>query len=136
MALPGVGPKMAHLTLHAAFNDQQGLCVDTHVHRISNALGWISTRSPEETRKSLESWLPKEHWPDINVLLVGFGQQQQQQQELLVERCLASSSPVAALRLVSKIGLLLRTGKFNALDEAARASPAIRRLLRNNSLKK
>lgn len=129
LSLPGVGPKMAHLVLHAAFDAQEGICVDVHVHRIANALGWISTRTPEETRKALEAWLPAEHWPHINVLLVGLGQQQQQQQELLVERCLNSSSPVAALKLVSKIGVVLRAGKFKALDEAAQSSPRLRRLL-------
>jgi endonuclease-3 len=129
LALPGVGPKMAHLTMLAAFNDQKGLCVDTHVHRIANALGWISTKTPEDTRKALELWLPQEHWPHLNVMLVGLGQQQQQQQHLVVERCIASSSPVAALRLVSKIGLVLRSGKFACLDEAAKTSVAIRRIL-------
>merc|ERR1712217_58916 len=129
MALPGVGPKMAHLTLHAAFNDQQGLCVDTHVHRIANALGWISTRTPEETRKAIESWLPLKEWPDLNVLLVGLGQQQQQQQELLVNRCLTSSAPVAALRLVARIGLVLRGSKFPFLSEASKTNASIRRLI-------
>lgn len=129
MALPGVGPKMAHLVLHAAFNAQEGLCVDTHVHRIANALGWISTKTPEQTREALETWLPFEHWPDINILLVGIGQQQQQQQSLLVERCLRCKSPAAALSLVSRIGLQLRAEKVPALRDAACASSAIRRLL-------
>merc|ERR1712196_712012 len=100
------GPKMAHLTLHAAFGEQEGLCVDTHVHRIANALGWVNTNGPEDTRKALEVWLPREHWPDANRLLVGLGQQQQAPQKL-VERCLASSSPVASLKMVSRIGLTL-----------------------------
>ncbi|XP_020523389.1 endonuclease III homolog 1, chloroplastic isoform X3 [Amborella trichopoda] len=81
LALPGIGPKMAHLILHLGWNDVQGICVDTHVHRICNRLGWVSkpgtkqkTSSPEETRVLLESWLPKEEWVEINPLLVGFGQ--------------------------------------------------------------
>jgi endonuclease III len=51
--------------------------VDTHVHRISNRLGWVKkpTKTPEETRKALESWLPKGLWEEVNHLLVGFGQQ-------------------------------------------------------------
>lgn len=129
LALPGVGPKMAHLTLLAAFNDQKGLCVDTHVHRIANVLGWISTNTPEETRKALETWLPHEHWPHINAMIVGIGQQQQQQAQLLVDRCLRTSSPLAALRLMAKIGIVLRASKFPALCEAAKKSAAIRRLL-------
>ncbi|KAL0732368.1 hypothetical protein Bca4012_008577 [Brassica carinata] len=81
LSLPGVGPKIAHLVLHIAWNDVQGICVDTHVHRICNRLGWVSkpgtkqkTSSPEETRIALQQWLPKEEWVAINFLLVGFGQ--------------------------------------------------------------
>ncbi|KAL0844121.1 hypothetical protein Bca101_017367 [Brassica carinata] len=81
LSLPGIGPKMAHLILHIAWDDVQGICVDTHVHRICNRLGWVSrpgtkqkTSSPEETRVALQQWLPKEEWVAINPLLVGFGQ--------------------------------------------------------------
>ncbi|WZZ83961.1 hypothetical protein YC2023_104533 [Brassica napus] len=81
LSLPGVGPKIAHLVLHIAWNDVQGICVDTHVHRICNRLGWVTkpgtkqkTSSPEETRVALQQWLPKEEWVAINFLLVGFGQ--------------------------------------------------------------
>ncbi|KAB7493751.1 Endonuclease III-like protein 1 [Armadillidium nasatum] len=54
-----------------------GVGVDTHVHRISNRLGWTrrNTKTPEETRKELEDWLPKDYWREANLLLVGFGQQ-------------------------------------------------------------
>ncbi|XP_020596829.1 endonuclease III homolog 1, chloroplastic-like isoform X2 [Phalaenopsis equestris] len=81
LSLPGVGPKMAYLVMNVAWNNVQGICVDTHVHRISNRLGWVSqpgtmqkTRSPEETRVCLQKWLPKKEWDPINPLLVGFGQ--------------------------------------------------------------
>ncbi|XP_076845547.1 endonuclease III-like protein 1 isoform X2 [Brachyhypopomus gauderio] len=75
--LPGVGPKMAHLTMAIAWNQISGIGVDTHVHRISNRLGWTptQTKNPENTRRALECWLPKELWCEINLLLVGFGQQ-------------------------------------------------------------
>ncbi|NXE50707.1 NTH protein, partial [Casuarius casuarius] len=75
--LPGVGPKMAHLAMHIAWNSVSGISVDTHVHRITNRLKWVKkeTRSPEETRVALEDWLPRDLWRDINWLLVGFGQQ-------------------------------------------------------------
>lgn len=129
LALPGVGPKMAHLTLHAAFGTQAGLCVDTHVHRIANALGWVTTRDPEHTRTALEAWLPHRHWEDINVCLVGLGQMQQQEPHKLVDRCLASKSSAAALKLLARIGLALRRNKYPMLDEAAQKSPAIRKLL-------
>ncbi|XP_028062356.1 endonuclease III homolog 1, chloroplastic-like [Camellia sinensis] len=81
LLLPGIGPKMAHLVMNVAWNNVQGICVDTHVHRICNRLGWVSrpgtkqkTSSPEETRELLQLWLPKEEWVPINPLLVGFGQ--------------------------------------------------------------
>ncbi|KAL1244208.1 Endonuclease III-like protein [Trichinella spiralis] len=66
--LPGVGPKMALLTMLTAWNQCEGIAVDTHVHRISNRLGWLPspTKQPEQTRKGLENWLPKSYWPQIN----------------------------------------------------------------------
>ncbi|WOL00402.1 endonuclease III [Canna indica] len=80
LAVPGVGPKIAHLVMIVGWNNIQGICVDTHVHRICNRLGWVScpgtrqkTSTPEETRVSLETWLPKDLWDPINLLLVGFG---------------------------------------------------------------
>ncbi|KAK7749982.1 alpha,alpha-trehalase nth1 [Diatrype stigma] len=74
VALPGVGPKMAHLCLSAAWGRTEGIGVDVHVHRITNLWGWHATRTPEETRAALESWLPRDRWREINTLLVGFGQ--------------------------------------------------------------
>ncbi|XP_060755561.1 endonuclease III-like protein 1 [Neoarius graeffei] len=75
--LPGVGPKMAHLAMAIAWKRVSGIGVDTHVHRISNRLGWTrtTTKNPEETRRALEEWLPRDLWCEINWLLVGFGQQ-------------------------------------------------------------
>ncbi|XP_078611877.1 endonuclease III-like protein 1 [Branchiostoma floridae x Branchiostoma japonicum] len=75
--LPGVGPKMAYLTMDVGWGKVEGICVDTHVHRISNRLGWLKkpTKVPEDTRVALEEWLPREHWSELNWLLVGFGQQ-------------------------------------------------------------
>jgi len=79
--LPGVGPKMAYICMNIAWKSPTGIGVDTHVHRIANRLNWVRgpksgpTKTPEETRKSLESWLPKSKWIEINWLLVGFGQE-------------------------------------------------------------
>ena len=76
-SLPGVGPKMAHLCMSAAWNETQGIGVDVHVHRITNMWGWTGrkgTETPEQTRLALESWLPRDRWREINHLLVGFGQ--------------------------------------------------------------
>ena len=73
--LPGIGPKMAYLAANVAWNSCQGIGVDVHVHRICDRLGWTkNSKSPEITRKQLEEWLPREYWPKINLLLVGFGQ--------------------------------------------------------------
>nr|CAH7752596.1 unnamed protein product [Callosobruchus chinensis] len=73
--LPGVGPKMAHICMSTSWGQVSGIGVDTHVHRISNRLGWANTKTPEGTRKCLEGWLPFELWSEVNHLLVGFGQQ-------------------------------------------------------------
>ncbi|KAI0344980.1 DNA glycosylase [Trametopsis cervina] len=75
-SLPGVGPKMAFLCLHVAWNINVGIGVDVHVHRITNRLGWHKppTKTPEETRLNLQSWLPTEFHHEINHRLVGFGQ--------------------------------------------------------------
>lgn len=76
VSLPGVGPKMAHICMRAAWNIVTGIGVDTHVHRISNRLKWLpkETKEPEQTRVGLEEWLPFEYWAEVNELLVGFGQ--------------------------------------------------------------
>ncbi|VEN47970.1 unnamed protein product [Callosobruchus maculatus] len=75
LKLPGVGQKMAHICMNTSWGQVSGIGVDTHVHRISNRLGWANTKTPEETRKCLEGWLPFELWSEVNHLLVGFGQQ-------------------------------------------------------------
>lgn len=74
MRLPGVGPKMAYLAMSAAWGKVMGIGVDVHVHRITNLWGWVKTKTPEETRLALESWLPREKWGEINKMLVGVGQ--------------------------------------------------------------
>ncbi len=73
LALPGVGRKTANLVLGLGFG-VAAICVDTHVHRVSNRLGLVTTRTPEETEKTLQKLLPRELWIDINDLLVTFGQ--------------------------------------------------------------
>jgi len=73
LELPGVGRKTANLVLGLGFG-MPAICVDTHVHRISNRLGLVATRTPEETERALEIVLPRRLWIDINDLLVTFGQ--------------------------------------------------------------
>ncbi|KAH8366460.1 hypothetical protein KR084_009618 [Drosophila pseudotakahashii] len=76
IALPGVGPKMAHICMAVAWNKITGIGVDVHVHRLSNRLGWVPkpTKEPEQTRVALEKWLPFSLWSEVNHLFVGFGQ--------------------------------------------------------------
>jgi endonuclease-3 len=69
----GVGRKTANLVMTLGFG-KPGICVDTHVHRICNRLGYVSTKTPDETEKVLRSRLPPEYWIEINDLLVAFGQ--------------------------------------------------------------
>ncbi len=73
LALPGVGRKTANLVLGLGFG-VPAICVDTHVHRISNRLGLVSTKQPEETELRLQGVLPRRLWIPINDLLVTFGQ--------------------------------------------------------------
>ena len=77
---------MGHLIMNVGWEKPSGICVDVHVHRITERLGWVSEscavtnagsprkRTPEDTRVALEKWLPKDEWVEINPLLVGFGQ--------------------------------------------------------------
>lgn len=71
--LKGVGRKTANLVVTLGFN-KPGICVDTHVHRISNRWGLISTKSPYETEITLRKKLPRRYWIEYNTLLVSFGQ--------------------------------------------------------------
>lgn len=71
--LPGVGRKTANLVVTLGFN-KPGICVDTHVHRITNRWGYVNTKTPDETEMALRAKLPKEYWIEINSELVAFGQ--------------------------------------------------------------
>lgn len=73
LKLKGVGRKTANLVLGLGFGIP-AICVDTHVHRISNRLGWVDTGSPEETEFALRKIIPREAWIRLNTLLVAFGQ--------------------------------------------------------------
>jgi endonuclease III len=73
LELPGVGRKTANLTVTLGFN-KTGICVDTHVHRITNRWGYVRTRTPEETEMALRRQLPVRYWIQLNELLVTYGQ--------------------------------------------------------------
>ncbi len=72
LSFSGVGPKCAHLALGIACG-QPYISVDIHVHRVTNRWGYVKTATPEKTMAALEAKLPREHWIDINRLLVPFG---------------------------------------------------------------
>ena len=74
LTLPGVGRKTANLVLILSFSSRKNICVDTHVHRISNRLGWVRTRTPEETEHALYKRTRARWWPYINLYLVTWGQ--------------------------------------------------------------
>jgi endonuclease-3 len=73
LTLKGVGRKTANLVVTQGFG-KPGICVDVHVHRISNRLGYVKTRNPEETEMALRRRLPRRYWIGYNDLLVSFGQ--------------------------------------------------------------
>lgn len=74
LRLPGVGRKTANLVLILGFRSQRNICVDTHVHRISNRLGWVRTATPDETEQALYRATAARWWPYINLYLVTWGQ--------------------------------------------------------------
>lgn len=89
LELPGVGRKTANLVLNLGFGIN-AICVDTHVHRISNRFGWVETKTPEETEYALMDILPEKYWIDINEILVSFGQKVCTPQSPFCSRCLPS----------------------------------------------
>ena len=74
LTLPGVGRKTANLVMILAYRSTQNICVDTHVHRIANRLGWVRTNTPEETEQALYRSTESRWWPYINLYLVTWGQ--------------------------------------------------------------
>jgi len=73
LQLKGVGRKTANLVVTLGYS-KPGICVDTHVHRITNRWGYVSTKAPEKTEFALRAKLPQEYWIEINDMLVSFGQ--------------------------------------------------------------
>ena len=83
-------------------NRATGIGVDVHVHRIFNWLGWGKTNTPEQTRKALEEWLPKEEWRHINKHFVGFGQTVCKSSGPLCDQCLINDSCPSAFKRMTK----------------------------------
>ena len=86
LTLRGVGRKTANLVVSLGYG-KPGMCVDTHVHRISNRLGYVATKTPEETEFALRAKLPRTYWADYNTLMVTFGRQVCRPVSPLCSRC-------------------------------------------------
>lgn len=74
LAYPGVGVKIAMIYMNVVEGVQEGIGVDTHVHRICNRLGWAKTEDPNSTEKQLQAAFHRKWWKEMNIALVGFGQ--------------------------------------------------------------
>jgi endonuclease-3 len=74
LTLPGVGRKTANLVLILSHASLDNICVDTHVHRMANRLGWVRTRTPDDTERALYRVVPKRYWPEVNLRMVTWGQ--------------------------------------------------------------
>lgn len=74
LSLKGVGRKTANITMIYGHNKANHIAVDTHVHRVPNRMGWLNTKTPEQTEQELVRIIPRRHWQDLNNLLVTFGQ--------------------------------------------------------------
>lgn len=103
---------MAYIIENAAWGVCSGIGVDTHMHRIFNQLRWVNsrtggnqTKTPEQTRMSLEAWLPHSYWSDVNLLWVGFGQESTQQKQKMLRKALECSRPREAVRLLKRLGM-------------------------------
>jgi endonuclease-3 len=108
LTLPGVGRKTANLVRIVAHEKPDSICVDTHVHRIANRLGWVKTKTPEQTEHALYEIVPKKRWSIINLYLVTWGQQMCKPVYPLCGRCVVRD-------LCPKIGVM-RQGKGGAID--------------------
>jgi endonuclease III len=104
LTLPGVGRKTANLVLILAHASRENICVDTHVHRIANRLGWVATRTPEETEQALYRASRRKWWPIINLYLVTWGQNVCRPVYPLCPRCvLADLCPKIGVKKVGKL---------------------------------
>ncbi len=86
LTLPGVGRKTANLVVTVGY-EKPGICVDIHVHRISNRWGYVETKTPDETEKALRAKLPRKYWITFNDLLVSYGQHLCQPVSPLCSQC-------------------------------------------------
>jgi endonuclease-3 len=104
LTLPGVGRKTANLVLILAHASRDNICVDTHVHRISNRMGWVRTSAPEKTEHALYGFVRRRWWPLVNLYLVTWGQNVCRPVYPLCPRCvLADICPKIGVTKVGKV---------------------------------
>ena len=103
LTLPGVGRKTANLVLILSHASRDNICVDTHVHRIANRLGWVRTKTPDQSEQALYRVVPRRFWPRVNLYLVTWGQNVCRPVYPLCGACVASS-------LCPRVGVT-RTGR-------------------------
>jgi len=104
LTLPGVGRKTANLVLILAHASRENICVDTHVHRISNRMGWVQTKTPEQTEHALYKVVRRRWWPSVNLYLVTWGQNICRPVYPLCATCvLADICPKAGVTKVGKV---------------------------------
>jgi endonuclease-3 len=101
LTLPGVGRKTANLVLILSHASKDNICVDTHVHRISNRLGWVQTKMPDQTEQALYRVVPRRFWPKVNLYLVTWGQNVCRPVYPRCQACVVSSE-------CAKVGVRLR----------------------------
>jgi endonuclease-3 len=118
LTLPGVGRKTANLVLILSHGSRDNICVDTHVHRIANRLGWVRTRTPEQTEHALYRVVAKRWWPEVNLYLVTWGQNVCRPVFPRCGACVLS-------RLCPKVGVT-RPAKLASPRQAGRADQADR----------
>jgi len=134
--LPGVGRKTANLVMILAFKSNENICVDIHVHRIANRLGWVQTRTPEETEQALYQALDRRWWPVVNLYLVTWGQNICRPVYPRCEQCpiLTSCGRVGVSREITDIRSgdrhrrrLIKRDRVRAGEDVARRGPIRRR---------
>jgi endonuclease-3 len=103
LTLPGVGRKTANLVLILSHASRENICVDTHVHRVANRLGWVQTKTPEKTELALYEVVPRRYWPRVNLYFVTWGQH-------ICRPVYPLCSACAVSRLCPRIGVT-RTGR-------------------------
>jgi endonuclease-3 len=124
LTLPGVGRKTANLVLILAHSSADNICVDTHVHRIANRLGWVRTRTPEQTEQALYRATRRRWWPIINLYLVTWGQNVCRPVYPLCPQCVLVD--VCPKTGVTKIGKLVEAEGRAPAARARRRSEAAR----------